>query len=85
MTVLTSKNCFFCHEALSQAKEVAESLSKLNYDLDVVEASIDNNPSIVEKLGVVSLPLTIVGDSKIYGISEYDEIEQLVMEAILTK
>ena len=85
ITVLTSKNCFFCHEAVSQAKEVAETLSKLDYNLDVVETSIDNDPSIIEKLGVISLPLTIVGNSRIIGISDYDAIEQLVMETILTK
>lgn len=85
ITVLTSKNCFFCHEAVSQAKEVAETLSKLDYDLEVVETSIDTNPSMIEKLGVIALPLTIVGDSRIIGISDYDDIEQLVMETILTK
>jgi len=84
ITVLTSKNCFFCHEALSQAKEVVQTLSKLDYDLEVVETSIDNDPSIIERLGIIALPLTIVGDSRIIGISDYDDIEQLVMETMLT-
>ena len=85
ITVLTSKNCFFCHEAVSHAKEVAETLSKLDYELEVVETSIDNDPSIIEKLGVIALPLTIVGNTRIIGISDYDDIEQLVMETLLTK
>ena len=82
ITILTSKNCFFCHEAVNQARTAADNLSKFNYELEIVESSIDDNPSIIEEMNVLGLPLTIIGEIKFLGIPIASDIEQMVHQVI---
>lgn len=84
VTILTSKKCFFCNEVVDHVKEAASNLSKFNYELEIVESSIDDNPSIIEELNVLGLPLTIIGETKFLGIPIASDIEQMVHQVILT-
>ncbi|MHA1929225.1 MAG: hypothetical protein ACTSV2_11685 [Candidatus Thorarchaeota archaeon] len=83
VTILTSKKCFFCDVAVSHAREAADNLSKFNYELEIVESSIDDNPSIIEELNVLGLPLTIIGKAKFLGIPNVSDIEEMVHQVLL--
>ncbi len=68
ITVLTSKNCIFCDTALERVKEVVKVLNKQGMDIKVEESDVDRYPEIVSKLGVLSLPTTIIGNSFVSGV-----------------
>ena len=83
VTILTSKKCFFCKEAVNHAREAADNLSKFNYDLEIVESSIDDDPSIIEELNILGLPLTIIGRTQFLGIPNVSDIEEMVHKVLL--
>ncbi len=84
VTILTSKKCYFCNEVVDHVKKAAYNLSKFNYELEIVESSIDDNPSIIEELNVLGLPLTIIGETKFLGIPIVSDIEQMVHQELLS-
>ncbi len=84
VTVFTSDTCAFCNKALELVKEVASDISGYENLVEVVESRLDERPDLVEQMDILALPTISVGHSRIIGMPEYSDVEQLVHMSILT-
>ena len=78
VTVFTSGTCPFCDIALELVRIVARDMARHERLVTVVEYNVDDDPEIVEALDIVALPTILVGGSKIIGLPNADEVEDLI-------
>ncbi|UCE11198.1 MAG: hypothetical protein JSW61_04475 [Candidatus Thorarchaeota archaeon] len=83
VTVFTSKTCAFCSKALELAREVASDISCYEGPVEVVESRIDERPELVEQLEILALPTILVGQSRLIGLPNQGDIEELVHMSML--
>ncbi len=81
--VFTSEYCSFCEEALEVARTAAGRITYLGSPIEVVETSVDDQPTLIEALNLVALPLIKVGRSQMIGLPCLEDIERLVHETVL--
>ncbi|MHA1959460.1 MAG: thioredoxin domain-containing protein [Candidatus Thorarchaeota archaeon] len=84
VTVFTSDTCAFCNEALELVREVASDISRNDNLVEVIESRLDERPDLVDKMDIMALPTILVGHSRITGMPQYSDVEQLVHMSILT-
>ncbi|MCK5151695.1 MAG: hypothetical protein KAQ65_07640 [Candidatus Thorarchaeota archaeon] len=82
--VFTSERCAFSQIALEHVRCVVQNLKQSKQELEVVEASVDGNPNILETHNIMALPLTVVGDFYILGIPTSRDLESLLNEMLRT-
>ena len=83
VNVFTSSNCTFCNEALDAARVAAEKFALLNLNVEVIETSVEDRPEIIEALNAIALPMIIVGNSRIIGLPQSEDIELLIHQQML--
>ena len=84
INVFTSSSCTFCAEALLAAREAAKKFQKFDMPIEVVETSVEEQPDVVEALSVIAVPMILIGNSKIVGLPQTEDIELLVNQAIMS-
>ncbi|MGY5875125.1 MAG: thioredoxin family protein [Candidatus Thorarchaeota archaeon] len=83
ITVFTSQNCPFCGEAVRVVREVARNLDIYETSVSVIESLVEAEPSMVEDLSVLTVPTTVIGNSRIVGLPDENEVENLIHQAML--
>ena len=81
--VFTSNSCSFCGEALLAAKEAAGKFQNFDIPIEVIETSVEEQPEIVEALSVIAVPMILIGNSRIIGLPETEDIELLLHQNML--
>lgn len=76
--VFTSKHCEHSKVALGQAHYVAEKLNRENLSLEVVESSVDDEPTLLEAFNILALPMTVVNDCYLIGVPSSEELESII-------
>ena len=51
--------------------------------IEVIETSVEEQPDIVEALSVIAVPMILIGNSKIIGLPQTEDIELLLHQTIL--
>jgi len=83
INVFTSTSCAFCFEALQAARKAARKFQNFDLPIEVIETSVEEKPDIVEALNVVAVPMILIGNSKIIGLPQAEDIELLLHQTIL--
>ena len=81
--VFTSKSCSFCNEAMDAACKAANAFRKFNFNIEVVETSVEEQPEVIEELNAIALPMILIGNSRIIGLPSSEDIEQLLHQSVL--
>ncbi|MDF1539948.1 MAG: hypothetical protein P1Q69_13710 [Candidatus Thorarchaeota archaeon] len=76
--IFTSKRCTFSKVAIGQAQDVVARLNYKNRSIRVVESPVDDNPSLLEDLKIVALPMTVVNDYYLVGVPSSGELESII-------
>jgi len=84
INVFTSSSCTFCCEALLAAREAARKFQYFDMPVEVIETSVEERPEIVEALSVIAVPMILIGNSKIIGLPQTEDIELLLHQKILS-
>ena len=84
INVFTSSSCTFCGQALLAAREAAKKFQKFDMPIEVIETSVEEQPDVVEALSVIAVPMILIGNSKIVGLPQTEDIELLVNQAIMS-
>ena len=84
INVFTSSSCTFCGEALLAAREAAQKFQNFDMPIEVIETSVEEQPDIVEALNVIAVPMILIGNSKIIGMPQTEDIELLLHQAMLS-
>jgi glutaredoxin len=83
INVFTSKSCSFCNEAMDAACKAANNFRKFNFNIEVVETSVEEKPEVIEALNAIALPMIQIGNSRIIGLPSSEDIEQLLHQSVL--
>jgi glutaredoxin len=83
INVFTSASCTFCNEALEAAREAARKFCQLNFPIEVIETSVEEEPEIVEALNIIALPMILIGNSQIIGLPRSEDIELVLHQNML--
>ncbi len=83
ITVFTSQNCPFCGEAVRVVRDVVRNLDIYETGVSVIESLVEAEPSTVEDLSVLTVPTTVIGNSRIVGLPDENEVENLIHQAML--
>ncbi|MFW9909872.1 MAG: hypothetical protein ACFFEF_14995 [Candidatus Thorarchaeota archaeon] len=75
--VYTSARNRYSGLAVEQVMFIAKKLQS-RYDLKVVESSVDDNPSLMERSGIIALPLTVIGNYSFVGIPDCRDLERII-------
>ncbi|RLI58222.1 MAG: hypothetical protein DRO87_05280 [Candidatus Thorarchaeota archaeon] len=81
--VFTSDSCMFCDDALDVARTAAQRLRLFSERVKVVEIDVKKKPWLIEKLDIVALPMTMIGNTRIIGLPTVQDIEHLAHRALL--
>jgi hypothetical protein len=83
INVFTSSSCTFCGEALLAAREAAGKFQKFDMPIEVIETSVEEKPDIVEALSVIAVPMIMIGNTRIIGLPQTEDIEILLHQKML--
>ena len=83
VSVFTSGGCIFCKEALAMVREAARNLTYDQLGVEVIERPVDEKPDLMESLHIVAVPTIQIGRTRVVGLPRYEELENLLHEAVL--
>ncbi|MGD9397259.1 MAG: thioredoxin family protein [Candidatus Thorarchaeota archaeon] len=84
INIFTSSSCTFCGEALLAAREAARKFQNFDMPVEIIETSVEEQPDIVEALSVIAVPMIMIGNSKIIGLPQTEDIELLLHQTMLS-
>lgn len=82
VTVFTSEKCPFCEQAVSLVKDITTTLSYYD-NVELSEVRVEDEPELAEKFEIMSLPTLLIGQCKINGLPNREEIEEMIHYSIL--
>ncbi|RDE12927.1 MAG: hypothetical protein C4K47_06985 [Candidatus Thorarchaeota archaeon] len=85
VSVFTSGGCVFCKEALAMIREVTKNLSYDDLGIEIVELPVDEKPDLVKSLDILAVPTIQIGRSRVVGLPNVEELENLMHEAVLAR
>jgi len=84
LRIFTSKRCGFSNVAVRYAQDVVDRLKCNSRNIRVVESSVDDDPSLLEKHKIVALPMTVVNNYYIIGVPSSGELESIIQDLLET-
>ena len=70
---------------MDAACKVANNFRKFNFEIEVVETSVEEQPEVIESVDAIALPMILIGKSRLIGLPSPEDIEQLLHQSFFVK